>query len=210
MEAMEARERLPRETKGKTKEKSQAWDKVQSALNKEEVEEVDFLQLYLHLLSPSLIELLRFCETTSARNTYLTREVVLLEKHIRDLQARMAVEAAEAEAARNWPPPVPQPRTQAQEMAFLVSYFQGMEKNIQWILQNQKSHERVVETKFHDMDMKVKELNTIVKQLQHEVDSVKIPCLDDDDSDDDDHEESPFSTTSQFNTKPRSVVVPTP
>ena len=55
-------------------------------LNREEVEEVDFLQPYLHLLSPSLIELLRFRETTRARNTCLTREVVLLEKHIADLQ----------------------------------------------------------------------------------------------------------------------------
>ena len=86
MEVMEAKERLPKETKGKAKEKNETWDEVQSVLNKEEVEEVDFLQRYLHLLSPSLIELLRFCETTRARNTCLTREVVLLEKHIADLQ----------------------------------------------------------------------------------------------------------------------------
>ncbi|KAE8810947.1 hypothetical protein D1007_12302 [Hordeum vulgare] len=58
MEVMEARERLPKETKGKTKKENQAWDEAQSAFNKEEVEEVDFLQPYLHLLSPSLIELL--------------------------------------------------------------------------------------------------------------------------------------------------------
>ena len=86
MDVMEAREKLPKETKGKTKEKNQAWDEAQSVFNKEEVEEVDFLQPYLQLLSPSLIELLRFCETTLACNTYLTREVVLLEKHITDLQ----------------------------------------------------------------------------------------------------------------------------
>ena len=86
MDVIEARERLPKEAKGKTKEDNQVWDEAQSAFNKEEVEEVDFLQPYLHLLSPSLIELLRFCETTRARNTYLTREVVLLEKHIADLQ----------------------------------------------------------------------------------------------------------------------------
>ncbi|KAE8767291.1 Far1 [Hordeum vulgare] len=86
MEVMEAKKRLPKETKGKAKEKNHAWDEVQSVLNKEEVEEVDFLQPYLHPLSPSLIELLRFCETTRPRNTYLTREVVLLEKHITNLQ----------------------------------------------------------------------------------------------------------------------------
>ncbi|KAE8797958.1 hypothetical protein D1007_26862 [Hordeum vulgare] len=79
------------------------------------------------------------------------------------LAARMAAEAAEAEAVRNRPPLVPQLRTQAEKMAFLVSTVQGMQKNIEEILQSQKSLERVVETKFHDMDVKVSELTTIVK-----------------------------------------------
>ncbi|KAI5017100.1 hypothetical protein ZWY2020_037478 [Hordeum vulgare] len=101
----------------------------------------------------------------------------------------MAGDAAQAEAARNRTPPVPQLRTQAEKMAFLVSSVQGMEKNIQEILQNQKSLERVVETKFQDMDVKVIELPTIAKQLQHEVDSMQIlRSHDDDDSDDDDEE----------------------
>ena len=86
MEVMEAKERLPKEIKGKAKEKDQAWDEVQSVFNKEEVEEVYFLQPYLHLLSPSLIELLRFCETTRARNISLSREVVLLENHVTNLK----------------------------------------------------------------------------------------------------------------------------
>ncbi|KAE8782578.1 type 1 phosphatases regulator YPI1 [Hordeum vulgare] len=59
------------------------------------------------------------------------------------------------ESARNKPPPVPQLKTQAEQMAFLVSSIQGMEKNIQEIVQSQKSLERVVETKYHDMDMKL-------------------------------------------------------
>ncbi|KAE8805302.1 hypothetical protein D1007_18708 [Hordeum vulgare] len=84
--------------------------------------------------------------------------------------------AAEDEATRNRPPPVPQLRTPAEQMAFLVSIVQGMEKNIQEIMQNQKSLERVVETKFHNMDVTVTELTTIFRQLQHEVDSVEIPC----------------------------------
>ncbi|KAE8813106.1 G-type lectin S-receptor-like serine/threonine-protein kinase [Hordeum vulgare] len=86
MEVMEAKERLLEETKGKSKEENPALDEGQSALNKEEAEEEDFLQPYLHLLPPSLIELLRLCEITRVRNTYLTREVVLLEKHITELQ----------------------------------------------------------------------------------------------------------------------------
>ncbi|KAE8818813.1 nucleolysin tiar [Hordeum vulgare] len=121
----------------------------------------------------------------------------------------MAAKAAEAEVARNWPPPIPQLRTQGEQISFLFSSVQGMDKNIQEILQNQKSLERVVETKFHDMDVKVMGLNTIVKQLQHEVDLVQVPRSDDDDDSDDDDEESPPRTTTQFSTKPRSVDVPT-
>ncbi|KAE8810791.1 hypothetical protein D1007_12400 [Hordeum vulgare] len=118
--------------------------------------------------------------------------------------------AAEAEAARNRPPRVLQLRNQAEQMAFLVSTVQGMEKNIQELMQNQKSLERVVATKFHNMDMKVTELTTIVRQLQHEVDSVELPrSLDEDeDDDDDDEDESPPPTTTRFSTRPRSVVVP--
>ncbi|KAE8786238.1 nucleolysin tiar [Hordeum vulgare] len=103
--------------------------------------------------------------------------------------------AVEAKAARNRPPPVPQLRTQAEQMAFLVRTVQGMEKNIQEIMQNQKSLERVVETKFYNMDMKVTQLTTIVIQLQHEVDSMEIPCSEDEDEDDDDEDESPPPTT---------------
>ncbi|KAE8783108.1 hypothetical protein D1007_43486 [Hordeum vulgare] len=74
-----------------------------------------------------------------------------------------------------------------------------MEKNIQEIVQNQKSLERVVETRFHNMDVKVTELTTIVRQLQHEVDSVEIPRLvDEDEDDDDDEHESPPPTTTRW------------
>ncbi|KAE8768212.1 hypothetical protein D1007_60344 [Hordeum vulgare] len=89
-------------------------------------------------------------------------------------------------------------------MAFLVSIVQGMEKNIQEIMQNEKSLERVVETKFHNMDVKVTELTTIVRQLQHEVDFVEIPRSEDEDEyeDDDDKDESPPTTTTQYSTRP--------
>ncbi|KAE8769868.1 hypothetical protein D1007_58464 [Hordeum vulgare] len=113
----------------------------------------------------------------------------------------MTSEAAEGEAARNRPPRVPQHKTQAKQMEFLVSTIHGMEKNIQEIMQNQKSLERVVETKFHNMDMKVTVLTTIVRQLQHEVDSMEIPCSEDEDEDevddDDDEDESPPPTTTR-------------
>ncbi|KAE8784185.1 hypothetical protein D1007_42262 [Hordeum vulgare] len=112
--------------------------------------------------------------------------------------------AAQAEAARNRPPPVPQLRTPVEQMAFLVSIVQGMEKNIQEIMQNQKSLERVVGSKFHNMDVKVTELTTIVRQLQHDVDSVEIPCSEDEnEDDDDDKDDSHPPTTTRFSTRPR-------
>ncbi|KAE8773713.1 hypothetical protein D1007_54018 [Hordeum vulgare] len=113
----------------------------------------------------------------------------------------MEADAADDEAARNRSPPVPKLITPAEQMEFLVSTVQGMEKNIQEIMQNQKSLERVVETKFHNMDVKVTELTTIVRQLQHEVDSVEIPRSEDED--DEEEEESPPPTTTQFSTRPR-------
>ncbi|KAE8818237.1 hypothetical protein D1007_04115 [Hordeum vulgare] len=71
-------------------------------------------------------------------------------------------------------------------------------------MQNQKSLEKVVERKFHNMDVEITELTTIVRQLQHEVDSVEIPCSEDEyeDEDDDDEDESPPPTTTQYNTMP--------
>ncbi|KAE8773722.1 hypothetical protein D1007_53997 [Hordeum vulgare] len=116
----------------------------------------------------------------------------------------MAVEAAEAEAARNRLPPVLWLRTQVEQMAFLVSTVQVMEKNIQEIMQNHKSLHRVVETNFHNMDVKVTTVTTIVRQLQHEVDSMEIPRSEDEyEDDDDDEEESRPPTTTQFSKRTR-------
>ncbi|KAE8814361.1 hypothetical protein D1007_08429 [Hordeum vulgare] len=91
------------------------------------------------------------------------RKTSMFEDPEEALAARMAAEASEVEAPRNRPPPVPQLKTQAEQMEFLVISVQGVDKNIQEIMQNQKSLERVVETKFYNMDMKVSELTTIVR-----------------------------------------------
>lgn len=64
------------EAMDQVKEKIQARGEVQPMFNIKDLEGVDFLQPFLHVLSPSLIELLRFCETNRARNISLSREVV--------------------------------------------------------------------------------------------------------------------------------------
>lgn len=64
---------------------------------------------------------------------------------------------------------------------------------------------------FHGLDVKVTELTNTGKQLQHEVDSVQIPCPDDeDDDDDDDDDDSPLRTTTWFSAYTRSADVLVP
>ncbi|KAE8773638.1 hypothetical protein D1007_54109 [Hordeum vulgare] len=69
-------------------------------------------------------------------------------------------------------------------MAFVMITIQGMEKNITKILLNQKSLERIVETKFHDLDIKVTELTSTLNELKHEVDVVHTPNYKNGDDDD--------------------------
>ncbi|KAE8767800.1 hypothetical protein D1007_60789 [Hordeum vulgare] len=86
-------------------------------------------------------------------------------------------------------------------MTYLVSTIQEMEKNINELLLNQKSLERIVETKFDALDNKVTELTTTVNQLKQKVDPVPLPSSDDDD-------ESPtLLVHTQFRTRARSADV---
>ncbi|KAE8794427.1 Nucleolysin TIAR [Hordeum vulgare] len=57
-------------------------------------------------------------------------------------------------------------KTKSDQMAFLIGSSRRMEKKISDILLNQKSLERIVETKFQDPDVKVTELTNTVNQLQ--------------------------------------------
>ncbi|KAE8782944.1 hypothetical protein D1007_43636 [Hordeum vulgare] len=87
---------------------------------------------------------------------------VMDDTHPSSATAREAIEATSAEASRNAPAPPHKLKTRDEQMSFLVSAIQGMEKNISEILLNHKSLDRIVETKFHDLDVKVTELSTTV------------------------------------------------
>ncbi|KAE8790624.1 hypothetical protein D1007_35046 [Hordeum vulgare] len=67
------------------------------------------------------------------------------------------------------------------QMTFLITGIQGMEKNIKDILLDQKSLERIVETKFHDLDIKATKLTTTVNHLKQEVDAVPTSSSSSDD-----------------------------
>ncbi|KAE8776714.1 nucleolysin tiar [Hordeum vulgare] len=86
-------------------------------------------------------------------------------------------------------------RSKGYQMSYLIRTIQGMKKNITNILLNQKSLERIVETKFHDLDIKVAELTTTVNQLKEEVDALPTPS-----SSSDDDDGPSLSTSTQFMT----------
>ncbi|KAE8815097.1 hypothetical protein D1007_07606 [Hordeum vulgare] len=92
--------------------------------------------------------------------------------------------------------------TKSAQMTFLISTIQGMEKNIKDILLNHRSLERIVETKFHDPDIKVIDLTTTVNQLKQEVEVVSAPSSSDDD------DSPPIQTHTQFRTQARYSIVP--
>ncbi|KAE8780978.1 hypothetical protein D1007_45829 [Hordeum vulgare] len=98
-------------------------------------------------------------------------------------EAEARVEAARATKA-------PQLRTTENQMTFFISTIQGMENNSTDILLNHKRLKRIMETKFHDLDIKVTELTTIVNELKHEVGVVHTPS-----SRSGDHDDMPLPTT---------------
>ena len=82
MDVTEMKKEELKEAKGKNVMGNHDLEEEPSTFMEETAEEEDILQPYYHQLSPPLIEALRLFKTVCAHNTYLTREVILLEKHI--------------------------------------------------------------------------------------------------------------------------------
>ncbi|KAE8794419.1 hypothetical protein D1007_30865 [Hordeum vulgare] len=76
-----------------------------------------------------------------------------------------------------------------------------MEKDINELLLKQKSIERIVETKFHNLDNKVTEVTTTVNQLKQKVHAVPFPGSYDKD------ERPTLPVQTQFRTQARSAIV---
>ncbi|KAE8804929.1 Nucleolysin TIAR [Hordeum vulgare] len=109
------------------------------------------------------------------RNSGSERGDVQPPRRQAEIEAHAHVEAARAASD-------PVLNTKNDRLAYLVSATQRMENNIIELLLNQKSLERIVETKFHDLDNKVTKLMTMVNALKQEGDAVPMPSSDDDDS----------------------------
>ena len=60
-------------------------------------------------------------------------------------------------------------KTKQDQVSYLLEATVRIEKGLATLTQNQESLERIIETKFYDLDLKVTEIQTTVEQLQEEV-----------------------------------------
>ncbi|KAE8795499.1 hypothetical protein D1007_29583 [Hordeum vulgare] len=65
-------------------------------------------------------------------------------------------------------------KTMSGQMEFLISTTRGMEKNTSNILLNQKSLESIVETKFHDLDVKACEIGPKYTKVESEKNQLQL------------------------------------
>ena len=112
--------------------------------------------------------------------------------------AQEQAEAARATAQTNGPntSTAELPKTKNDQMMYLLLATQRIEQGLANLVKNQESLERIVETKFHDLDVKVTEMATDQEKLKADVEA-KLS--------DDDDDVPP--TTTQFQTQPRSATV---
>ena len=59
-------------------------------------------------------------------------------------------------------------KTKQDQLAYLIQATLRIEKDLATLTQNQESLERIIETKFYDLDLKVTEMQTAAEQLQEE------------------------------------------
>jgi hypothetical protein len=59
-------------------------------------------------------------------------------------------------------------KTKQDQLSYLLEATMRIEKGLATLTQNQESLERIIETKFYDLDLKVTEIQTAVEQLQEE------------------------------------------
>ena len=59
-------------------------------------------------------------------------------------------------------------KTKQDQLSYLLEATVRIEKGLATLTQNQESLERIIETKLHDLDVKVTEIQTSVEKLQEE------------------------------------------
>ena len=64
-------------------------------------------------------------------------------------------------------------KTKQDQLSYLLEATVRIEKGLATLTQNQESLERIIETKFYDLDLKVTEMQTAAEQLQEEAEEKK-------------------------------------
>ena len=64
-------------------------------------------------------------------------------------------------------------KSKQDQLGYLIASTPRIEKGLATLNQNQESLERIVEQKFYDLDVKVTEIQSVVEQLQEEVQEKK-------------------------------------
>ena len=64
-------------------------------------------------------------------------------------------------------------KSKQDQLGYLIQATLRIQKGLATLTQNQESLERIIETKFYDLDLKVTEMQTTVEQLQEEAEAKK-------------------------------------
>ena len=64
-------------------------------------------------------------------------------------------------------------KSKKDQLGYLIQSTLRIEKGLATLTQNQESLERIIEQKFYDLDVKVTEIQSVVEQLQEEVEEKK-------------------------------------
>ena len=103
--------------------------------------------------------------------------VVMNEDDPTSVEAQEKREKAKAEKAAKMPSAEEASqvflKTKQDQLGYLIQATLRIEKGLATLTQNQESLERIIETKFYDLDLKVTEMQTTVEQLQEEAEERK-------------------------------------
>jgi hypothetical protein len=116
------------------------------------------------------------------------------------IQAAVAAKAAKEASAPN--APIANLKMKNDQMTYLLEATLRIERSLANLTKNQEILERIVETKIHDLDVKITEVQTIMEKLRDDINAARVAAEDNGDD---------IPMTDRFQRVPRasrSTVVP--
>ena len=116
-------------------------------------------------------------ENLPLRPEFEDNTVVMNEDDPTSMQAQEKKAKAKAEKAAKMPSVEEASqvflKSKQDQLAYLIQATLRIEKGLTTLNKNQESLERIIETKFYDLDLKVTEMQSAVEQLQEEAEERK-------------------------------------